>query len=107
MTEKELLAAMAETILSRVNSFYRGFRHDMEAVAHLNGSIFSHDKMFRHSATVVIRMLLNIAQMMSNTEFRRMVFELADIIHEAAQDESLDAINNEHAATDERQATSH
>lgn len=97
MTENQFLRKMAEIILSFVNNKYRGFRHDVQTVGHFNGNVFMPKRMFHHVASTFFRFLLCMAASMTEQEFKRMMFELADYICEVADSKDFERINNEHA----------
>ena len=80
MTESQFQRKLAEIILSYVNNMYRGFRHDVQSVGHFNGSVFMPKRMFHHVASTFFRFLLCLAAAMTDQEFKRMMFELADYI---------------------------
>mgnify|MGYP007056247686 CR=1 FL=1 len=97
MTENQFLRNLAEIILGYVNNKYRGFRHDVQTVGHFNGSVFMPKRMFHHVASTFFRFLLCMAASMTEQEFKRMMFELANYICEVADSEDFNRINGEHA----------
>ena len=97
MTECQFQRKLAEIILSYVNNMYRGFRHDVQSVGHFNGSVFMPKRMFHHVASTFFRFLLCLAAAMTDQEFKRMMFELADYICQVAESKDFERINDEHA----------
>lgn len=76
---------------------YRGFRRDVQAVGHFNGSVFMPKRMFHHMSSTFFRFLLCLAAAMTEKDFKRLIFDLADYICEIANSEHFECINDEHA----------
>jgi hypothetical protein len=97
MTESQFQRKLAEIILGFVDNKYRGFRRDVQAIGHFNGSIFMPKRMYHHVASTFFRFLLCLAAAMTEQEFKRMMFELADYIREVADSKDFERINDERA----------
>jgi hypothetical protein len=96
MTECQFLRNLADIIVSHVDMKYRGFRHDVQVVGHFNGSLFMPKRMFHHVSSTFFRFLLCLAAAMTEKEFKRMMFELADYICQIADSKHFERINDEH-----------
>ena len=99
MTENHFLRNLADILISHVDKKYRGFRHDVQVVGHFNGSVFMPKRMFHHVSSTFFRFLLCLAAAMTEKEFKRMMFELADYIYQIAESKHFECINDEHAET--------
>ena len=103
MTEKDFLEKLAQMILSAVKSEkYPKLERDIKANTNFNGRVFTPEYLFHMVSQNLIRLILNMAMVMGENDFKSMGYAAVNYIWKASDDGTGDDINKEHDTNKKR-----